>query len=286
MMVATGLREVILVFLSFPLPTRAWRTSLGLALVACLQAQVPKLEKSESRPVTEAVAADPAMAKVLEPYVAEIRQHFDRPLVECPEGLFRGRGFAEENKLGYWVADEMRRKAEQLLGRGVKFALTNSGGLRTNIRPGTVKVAHIFEVMPFENELMVAEFTGAEVVQIVKDGLSRRAGEPMSGVIAKVMGTVEKPEVTITWEDGTPILPEEVVTVASTDYLLASGDGMSTIRQGRKATATGGRVRDVLLEACARLGKEKKPLPAPRAGRYVFASEALYQALRERKIKL
>lgn len=266
--------------------SRIGRSALAAVAALVLQAQVPKLEKSESRPVTEAVGADPALEKTLAPYAAEVRQHFDRPLASCPEGLFRGRGFGEENKLGYWVADQMRRKAEQVLGRGVKFALTNAGGLRANIRPGIIKVATIFEVMPFENELMTAEYTGAEVVQIVKDGLNRRCGEPLSGVVAKVTGTLEKPECTITWEDGTAILPDEIVTVATTDYLVASGDGMATIRQGRKATATGARVRDLLLDACAKAGQLKAPVIAPAAGRYVFASEALYQALRDKKIKL
>ncbi len=265
---------------------RSWRMPLGLVLALSLQAQVPRLEKSESRPISEAVAPDPSLEKVLEPYAKEVHQLFDKALAECPEGLFRGRGFAEENKLGYWVADQMRKKAEAILGRGVKFALTNSGGLRANIRSGIIKVETIFQVMPFENELMTAEFTGAEVIQIVKDGLNRRGGEPLSGVIVKVLGTVEKPEFSITWEDGTAIRPEEVVTVASTDYLLASGDGMSTIRNGRKAAVTGARVRDLLLEACTKAGQLKTPIKAPAGGRYVFASEALYQGLRDKKIKL
>ncbi len=272
--------------LKSPLFRRIPAWVLGGSLSLALMAQAPRLERSESRPVTEATASDPAIQKLLEPYQQEIRQHFDRPLTTCPEGMFRGRGFAEENKLGYWVADLMRKKAEQLLGRGVKFAITNSGGLRANLRAGVVKVGSIFEVMPFENELMVAEFTGAQVVQIVKDGLNRRAGEPTSGVIVKVTGTLEKPEVSITWEDGTAIRPDEVVTVAATDYLLSSGDGMSTIRNGKNPMVTGTRVRDVLLEACAKAGKLESPLIAPAGGRYVFASQELYQALRERKLKL
>lgn len=264
---------------------RRWFGTLLLASALVLGAAEPPakatLEYSKAVPVVDSVGEDQAVAKVIAPLALELRSSFGRELVRCPSGLFRGRP-AEENLLGYWVADLMRSKAAQVLGVPVKVGFTNSGGLRANLRPGILKVGDIYEVMPFENELVVAEYTGAEVVQMVKDGLLRRAGEPISGVKAKVMGTPEKPEITVTWSDGSSIAPDEVVKVALTDYLLTSGDGMSAVRQGRRPITVGIPLRDLLLDECARLGRLKFPLLAPAGGRYEFSPEVA-QAIRDRR---
>jgi len=259
------------------------RIAILLMLGCVLTAQSsPKLERAQPIPVVDSIAEDPAVAKVIAPLAMELKASFGKELVNCPAGLMKGR-FGEENLLGYWISDLMRERAQQVVGAPVKFAITNAGGLRGNIRPGIVKIADIYEVMPFENELVVAEYTGAEVVQIVKDGIQRRGGEPCSGIRAKVLGTPEKPEIIVTWADGSAIDPAEIVRVALSDYLLSSGDNISTLRKGRRPITTGVPLRDLLLEGCARLGKLKAPLIAPSAQRFEFAP-GIYQALRDKKI--
>jgi len=259
------------------------RTALFLSIGMALAGQsTPKLERGQPLPVVDTIPEDAEVAKVIAPLTLELRASFGKELTTAPQGLFRGRG-GDENFLGYWVADLMQERAQQILGAPVKFAITNSGGLRGNIRPGVVKIADIYEVMPFENELVIAEYTGAEIVQIVKDGIIRRAGEPCSGIAAKVIGTPEKPEFVITWSDGSPINPEETVKVALSDYLLSSGDSISTLRKGRRPITTGIPLRELLIDACARLGKLKAPLIPPSGKRFVFTPE-IYQALREKKL--
>ena len=132
---------------------------------------------SEVVPVTALIPEDAEIQKVIAPFAAEIKASFDLPLVQAPQGLFRGRR-GEENLLGYWVSDVMRGAAEAVTGRPVRLAITNAGGLRSNLRPGLLKVADIYELMPFENELVVIELSGAEVIQVVRESIVRRGGEP------------------------------------------------------------------------------------------------------------
>lgn len=258
---------------------------LWLLASLTLSAQQPtQLVRSESRPITETTLEDPELAKVIEPCKVELKATFGEVLVEAPQALLRGRG-QDENLLGYWVADLMRQRAEALLGTPVKFAVTNAGGIRANLRPGPVKIGDIYEVMPFENELVVVEFTGAELVQIIKEGIQRRAGEPCSGIKASVSGSPEKPEFTITWADGSAIDPKEKVKVATSDYLASSGDGTATIRQGRNLFTTGLPLRQLLLDACAELGKAKKTLNPPTGGRFKLTPE-IFEAIKSRKLIL
>ena len=244
----------------------------------------PPAAGAEVIPITASIPEDAEIQKVIAPCAAEIKATFGLPLVQAPQGLFRGRR-GEENLLGYWVADVMRGAAEGVTGKPVRLAITNAGGLRANLRPGLLKVADIFELMPFENELVVIELTGAEVIQVVKESIVRRGGEPCSGVRAVVSGTPEAATAPITWADGSPIDPAATIEVATTDYLYGGGDSIPTLKKGRKPFTTGLTLRQILLDACARLAKDKQDLVAPAPGRYGIPVP-IQEAIRDRKFKL
>jgi 2',3'-cyclic-nucleotide 2'-phosphodiesterase (5'-nucleotidase family) len=262
-------------------PSSAFLLASLLALPLAAQ---PPGTKAEVIPITETIPDDPEVQKVIEPLAAEIKATFGQPLVQAPQGVFRGRR-GEENLLGYWVSDVMRQAAQPLVGVPVRFAITNAGGLRANLRPGQLKVGDIFELMPFENELVVIELTGAEVIQVVKEGLLRRGGEPCSGVRVKVEGTPQQATLSVTWEDGSPIDPAAIVKVATTDYLYSGGDSIPTLKKGRKPFTTGVTLRQMLLDECAVMGKVGKELLPPAPGRYVVPVP-IQEAIRDKTFKL
>lgn len=259
--------------------------SLLLATLAFpISAAQPPGVRAEVIPVVETIPDDPEIQKVIAPLAEEIKASFGQPLVQAPQGVFRGRR-GEENPLGYWVSDVMRQAAQPLVGAPVRFAITNAGGLRANLRPGQVKVGDIFELMPFENELVVIELTGAEVIQVVKEGLLRRGGEPCSGVRVKVEGTPQQAVLTVTWEDGSPIDPAAVVKVATSDYLYGGGDSIPTLKKGRRPFTTGVTLRQMLLDQCGAMGKAGKDLLPPPLGRYTVPVPIL-EAIRDKTLKL
>jgi len=248
--------------------------TLGLSLLAQAppSGSAPGLDLAKAQPITDQVPDDPEIAKVLVPLAVQMKAQFGRTLVEAPAAITRGLP-GEENLLGYWVADLMRERAQQYTELPVPFAITNRGGLRANLPMGAVKVDDIYKLMPFENELVVAEYTGAEIIQIVKESIRKRGGEPCSGIKAAVAGTVANPVYTITQSNGSAINAGEIYRLALTDYLLTSGDNIPTLKLGRKPVLTGLTLRGVLLDACTRLGQAKTPLLAPAGGRYTYTPE-------------
>lgn len=263
------------------------KLSLFIALPLLAQsrpAAAPDLRRAESRPVNESLAEDAAILKAIEPAKKEILAGFGKVITTSPNGVFRGRG-GEENLLGYWIADCMRARASALIGAPVKFAFTNGGGIRGNIKAGDVKVGDVFEVMPFENEMMVVELTGAEVAAVMKESFRRRGGEPSSGIKAGLTGTTDQPVFWITWDDGTTIAPDELVKVATSDYLYGGGDSYPTLKKGRRPYTTGLTIRQILLDSCQELGKAGKPLLPPPGGRYAIPPE-FFQIIRDKKLVL
>jgi 2',3'-cyclic-nucleotide 2'-phosphodiesterase (5'-nucleotidase family) len=246
------------------------------------QRPAPQLLQAQIIGVIQDFRDDPEIMAILAPKQAEIRAAFDLPLCACPKGIFRGRN-GEENLLGYWVTDSMRIRASRILSKPVKFAMTNSGGLRANLAPGQLKVSDIYGVMPFENELVTIEMTGQDVMDAIKQGILHRGSEPSSGVKVVLSGTVDKPDFLFTWEDGTAIKPDEVVTAATSDYLYNGGDSIPALKKGRHGFTTGVSMRQMLLDACAELATAGKSLEPPPVGRYNISPE-LYTAAREHKL--
>jgi 2',3'-cyclic-nucleotide 2'-phosphodiesterase (5'-nucleotidase family) len=262
------------------MPRRAF---LALALALPLAAQQARYEGFKIYPVDASIPPDPAVEKALAPYRAQLAAKFGRVLCQAPEGLFRGRK-GEPNALGAWMADLMREAAAKATGLKVDAALTNSGGLRANIRRGPVTVSDIYEVMPFDNALVVIELKGSDLIHAVKQGLERRAGEPVSNLKAVLSGTPDKPVCAVTFQDGTPIDPAATYRVATSDYLAKSGDTMRALA-GRTPLDTGLKLRDLALQACEALGKAGKPLLPPPGDRYTIP-DAFLDALDQQKVKL
>lgn len=223
-------------------------------------------------PVSAGIPEDPELARAIAPFAAAIQASFGRVVGFAPVELAKGwpQGLSP---LGSLIAEVMRREAARSIGSGVRCAFTNSGGIRRNIPAGPVPIEIIYEALPFDNELVVAEYTGAEVVAIVEEGILHKGGEPSSGVQVSVSGTARHPEASITWSDGAPIDPAGVYWVATTDYLLANGDGTPTLRRGRRAVLTSKAVRQLVIDAFEQLTGAGQPIRAPEGDRYRFSPE-------------
>jgi len=253
-----------------------------LLLAGCRTPQArPTFLPAATTKVDASLPEDPEVAAFIAPRTLEVKATFELPLVEATTPLARGRDGAE-NLLGYWICDALRARGEKVIGRPVPFAIANRGGIRRDLKAGLWKVGDIFEVMPFENELILIELTGAELVQVMREGLQSRGGEPISGVKASLTGGPEDAVMALTWEDGRAIDPRETVLVATSDYLYGSGDTMPTLKKGRKPFTSGLTIRQVLLDVCKDLKDSGRTVAAPSGGRYQIPA-AIQEALARRQ---
>ena len=127
--------------------------------------------------------------------------------------------------LGEFVCKLMAEKA------GVDIAIQNGGGLRRDIPAGDITMGLMYEVMPFDNTLTVAELTGSDLRKNIDNGLmpeGSRAGS-FSGLIVEF--DLDKPAgeriLKMTLSDGRPVKMDQVYKVVSNDFLVdtAGADG-------------------------------------------------------------
>ena len=172
--------------------------------------------------ITDSLAADPGLESLVTPFRAEMSTLTAEVIGTTPRELTSGR---PEGTLGNFAADALLWSARRHADRPVHIALTNNGGLRTTVGPGDITVGRMFELMPFENMVVLIELTAAEVDSLATQ-LARNGGDPIAGFELVIDAAGERAEsVTI---GGSPLHPDSSYTLATSDY-LANGGGPYTI---------------------------------------------------------
>jgi len=80
------------------------------------------------------------------------------------------REYNAESSLGSFVTDVMRERS------GAEVALTNAGGLRADLPEGAITKGDVLDALPFVNNLVTVEMTGAQLREVVEQGLTLERG--------------------------------------------------------------------------------------------------------------
>ena len=116
--------------------------------------------KASETIIDSSIADDPDIEKLLRPYSDKVRTGV---VIGRLEGEMK-QGTVGAVTLGQFVTDAILAETRKRTGKNIVLALTNAGGLRKNeIAPGQLHVSDIFELLPFENQLITLDVTGAQL---------------------------------------------------------------------------------------------------------------------------
>jgi len=135
---------------------------------ASSQQNIHELSSIESRnfQIDSTLAADPALMAYIQPYREDLNKKMGVVIGSAAVALSKG---MPEAPLNNFIADLMLERANREFDKPVDVALTNRGGLRAVIPKGPVTLGNIYEVMPFENELVVLEMKGGQLFNLAKE---------------------------------------------------------------------------------------------------------------------
>jgi len=184
--------------------------------------------------------ADKGFVDFLAPYKAQLDEKMNEIIgiatenmpVQTPESL-----------LSNFSADVYRQVAAEYLKAPVDVAVVNIKGLRTNIPAGKIKVSKVFELMPFENELVLVWLKGNELAGLLQFFASI-GGEGVSGMSMGIKSGVAT-DILI---GGKALEPEKIYVIATNDYLVEGNDGMTQLTRHEQRVDTGIKIREMLIE--------------------------------------
>lgn len=159
-----------------------------------------------------------------------------------------------ESTLGNFVADAMLVSARKLDAK-VVAAVSNYGGIRIPyIAPGPITRGKMYELMPFDNMLTIAEIPG-HVLQQFCNAIAEHKGWPVSGISFAIK---DKKAIDVQIA-GAPINESLVYKVAINDYIARGGDNCDFLQPLQKRY-TSIFLRDGLIDYVAALESQGKPL--------------------------
>ena len=199
--------------------------------------------------VDASIPDDPAVEKMLAPYSEKVRAlslvigKLDSPL---------NRDGAGAGSLGRFVTDGIRAQAEAKLGKPITLAIVNAGGLRKNeISAGDLRASDIFELLPFENALVVLEINGAQLAKL----LPVTARDAQSGARIQFKWNDQNRAEFISGklvdekEREHEIDPEKIYTIVTIDYLLNLNSGAyALLHEAKTKTPLNVTLRDAMMD--------------------------------------
>ncbi len=186
-----------------------------------------------------ATLANEQMESLIAPYKSELDETMNVVVGHCAATLEVGR---PESALSNFVCDAMLKKANEVMP--TDFALTNIGGLRKPIAKGEVTLRTIYEVMPFDNQLVLLDLKGCDVLALC-DAIAQVGGEGVAGIS---FGIENGKAVDIRIQ-GKPLDLKRTYRVATSDYLSFGNDKMTPLLRHMNIYNLEIQLRDLILSA-------------------------------------
>ncbi len=161
------------------------------------------------------------------------------------------RAYAAESPLGNLVVDMIRAST-----KGADVAVMNGGGLRANLPKGPLTYGHVYEVLPFDNQLVTLKLKARAVAAMVRRSLLGSHGiVSISGVMAKAECRGKKLWVTLERSSGGAIEDDTELTVVMSDFMAQDEGGVFGKHPAAEALQTDRPLqREAVVEALKRRG--------------------------------
>lgn len=228
-----------------------------------LSACTPHFHVSEIKPTRyelKGLKNDSAALLSILPYKQELDREMKQVIAYSDSALTRD-GF--ESSLGNFV---LRASQEFIITNKRSISdsciiILNRGGLRNNLPKGEITKGNIFELMPFDNELVILKISGQKLFECITAMLREKK------LIARNLAMKirhEAPEDILVF--GKPFDISKDHYVVTTDYLAMGGDNCSFFGKPVSFENTTIKLRDAIISYCAYLTKNNIHIKPYRTG--------------------
>ncbi len=237
--------------------------SLGLAVLlfaGCVRVMHLSQAAPQYYTLENGTYTDSAVAVLITPYRDVMDAEMNTVLGDNAMTL---RHEAPEGTLGNWVADLLVERIEAHSGIRVDFTVQNRGGLRIpELAAGPVTRGKIYELMPFDNVIVIMQASGDDLQQFF-DHMAARGGWPVSAGLRYVIDGYRATGVEI---GGEPLDTDRIYSFAVPDFVANGGDDADFLTS-RERQDLAYLVRDAIIDAVIALHQRGEMITATKDGR-------------------
>lgn len=204
--------------------------------------------KGQQLAVSDSVEANDSITEFIEPYKSHIDQEMNTVLAYSVASLVKTDGDLN-TAIGNMMADAVLELSNPVFqkrtGKTIDMVLLNYGGIRSSLNQGDITTRSAFQIMPFENEVVVANMDGKAVRELVRYLIDSGTAHPVAG-LELVLGPNNAIEKLLI--GGKPLKNNEEYFVATNDYLLQGGDNMIFFTQASEVFNLDYKIRNLLID--------------------------------------
>jgi 2',3'-cyclic-nucleotide 2'-phosphodiesterase (5'-nucleotidase family) len=227
----------------------------------------PRVVKTElSHQFLATAGVDSSTYKILNPYKEKLDREMNEVVSVSEEALTKDQ---PEGTLGNFVSDCLLNFAKEKAAEGAAapdMVFLNNGGLRVSLPQGDITKGKIFELMPFDNELVGLKLTGSELSQLLRF-IAEKGGMPVAGLRMEINPKKKPVNVKI---NGAALDTLRTYYVITSDYLAEGGDNLAFLKPVEKVYLKVA-IRDALLDYCRKLKKQNTIISVKTDGRISFS---------------
>lgn len=166
---------------------------------------------------------DAGLNSLLKPYADSVNKSMNDIIGQVQTSLEKKQ---PESTLGNFMADAMLVQAKIKFNKPVDAAFVNYGGVRLQqITAGPVTRSKIYELMPFDNLIVLQTLTGTQFQQFLNN-IAARGGWPCAGV----QFVIDNNKATNIIINNKPIDMNASYTIANSDYVANGGDEANLLK--------------------------------------------------------
>ena len=222
--------------------------TFSILLLSCKSSyEVVKIEGKQIS-VSDTTAKNADIENFIKPYREHINKDLDSILAYCPVTLDKSKGEWQTN-IGNFMADVCLEKSNDLFlkrhQKTVDICLLNNGGIRSIIPKGNATTRTAFEIMPFENSMIVVALKGTQIKALVDYLIKERKPHPLSGMKIILEENLIVKSITVRREE---LDLDRIYYVATSDYLSNGGDNMTFFLKNEGDFDLDYKIRNILID--------------------------------------
>lgn len=170
-----------------------------------------------------------------------------------------------ESTLGNFFCDAVIYETKKVLGKDsalLDAAVFNKGGLRNSLPKGDITIGNIFELMPFDNEVVLLKLSGAQFKDMCYK-IVEKGGIPVGGMRMTIKGT--NPTDIIV--NGKPFDETKDYWVVTSDYLANGGDSYTFFKNAKDKKILNILLRNMIINYCEDITKLEQTIKPKLDGR-------------------
>ncbi len=230
-----------------------------VVLISCNQSKKVNKISGGNILISSQLSADTAMLNEISPYKDSISLKMNK-VIGYNTKFMKERD--PEGGIAHLFADVMIMRANKYLKEKKAdslqlFALINYKGLRTSLSKGKVTVNNIYQLMPFENEVVILTLPGDSVVSLF-NFMGKIGGDGIGGATF----SYENNKLSNVKIGNKKFDVNKNYFLVTSDYLANGGDYYQMIVQPIKREAINKKLRDIIIDYFKELNKKgKKHVP-------------------------